>query len=77
MSEESKWKMPVFCQTKHFAYVRFSKNHVTLGFYHIDKIQEVDGCFEGEGNTLRHIKVKSLQQFPADTIINWLRVIAE
>lgn len=50
---------------------------MTLGFYHIDKIQDVDGCFEGEGNTLRHIKVKSLQQFPADTIINWLRVIAE
>jgi hypothetical protein len=60
VTEEIKWNMPVFGKTKDFAYLRFSKKHITLGFYHIDKLKDPDNLLEGEGNTLKHIKITEL-----------------
>ena len=72
VSEEIKWGFPVFAQTKDFAYFRFAKKHITLGFYHIDKIQDPDNLLEGEGNTLRHIKIKKLEDIQTKTVSAWL-----
>ncbi len=59
VSEEIKWGFPVFAKTKDFAYFRFSKKHITLGFYNIDKIKDPNNLLEGTGNTLKHIKIKN------------------
>ena len=75
VSEEIKWNMPVFNNGKDFAYLRFSKKHITLGFYNIDKILDPDNLLEGEGNTLKHIKIKSEHEIKRDVISLWLRQI--
>lgn len=75
VSEDIKWNMPVFNNGKDFAYVRFSKNHITLGFYNIDKIQDPDNLLEGEGNTLKHIKIKSKDEINPKIIAEWLKQI--
>ena len=62
VSEEIKWNFPVFCKTKDFAYLRFSKKHITLGFYNIDKIKDPNNLLEGEGKTLKHIKIKNKEE---------------
>ena len=62
VKEEIKWGFPVFVTTKDFAYLRFAKKHITLGFYNIDKIQDPDNLLVGEGNTLKHIKIKSIDE---------------
>lgn len=77
VSEEIKWNMPVFNNGKNFAYLRFSKKHITLGFYHIDKIQDPDNLLEGEGNTLKHIKIRSADEIRKDVISIWLKQITE
>ena len=59
VSEEVKWNMPVFSNGKDFAYLRFSKKHITLGFYNINKIKDPNNLLEGEGDTLKHIKIKN------------------
>ena len=77
MTEEIKWNMPVFSKTKDFAYLRFAKKHITLGFYHIDKLKDSDNLLEGEGNTLKHIKIIQLNEILKQQIKRWLRQITE
>lgn len=75
VSEEIKWNMPVFNNGKDFAYLRFAKKHITLGFYNIDKIQDPDSLLEGDGNTLKHIKIKSKAEIQKEVISLWLKQI--
>jgi hypothetical protein len=75
VSEEIKWNMPVFNNGKDFAYLRVSKKHITLGFYNIDKIKDPDNLLEGEGNTLKHIKIRNKEEVRAKTISEWLKQI--
>jgi len=75
VSEEIKWNFPVFTQEKDFAYLRFAKKHITLGFYNIDKIQDPDNLLEGEGNTLKHIKIKNADAIDSRIISQWLKEI--
>lgn len=72
VSEQIKWGFPVFALTKDFAYLRFAKKHVTLGFYNIDKIKDPDNLLEGEGNTLKHIKIKRVNDIKPQIISEWL-----
>ena len=37
ISEAIKWGFPVFSNKKDFTYFRFSKKHITLGFYNFEK----------------------------------------
>ena len=75
VSEGYKWGFPVFAKTKDFAYLRFAKKHITLGFYNIDKIEDPDNLLEGEGNTLKHIKIKNKDEINSKMIAQWLREI--
>ncbi len=77
VTEAIKWKIPIFASGKDFAYLRFSKNHITLGFYNADKIIDPDNILEGEGNTLKHIKIKKLVDYKPDIIAVWLRQITD
>ena len=76
VSEEIKWRMPVFAKTKDFAYLKSTKKHITFGFYNIDKIEDPDNILEGTGKTLRHIKVKSKTDFDKKLVAKWLKAIA-
>ena len=75
VSEEIKWGFPVFATSKDFAYLRFAKKHITLGFYNIDKIQDPDNLLEGEGNTLKHIKIGSKDEIRKEVLSLWLKQI--
>jgi len=75
VSEEIKWNMPVFNNGKDFAYLRFAKKHITLGFYNIDKIQDPENLLEGERNTLKHIKINSKHEVKPKIIAEWLKQI--
>ncbi|PRX53962.1 DUF1801 domain-containing protein [Flagellimonas meridianipacifica] len=75
VKEELKWKMPVFNNGKDFAYLRFAKKHVTLGFYNIDRLSDPNNLLEGEGNTLRHVKINSLGENLKKQISQWLKEI--
>jgi hypothetical protein len=77
VTEEIKWNMPVFGKTKDFAYLRFAKKHLTLGFYQIDKLKDPDNLLEGEGNSLKHIKITQLDDKQKQQIKEWLNQITE
>jgi len=73
--EAIKWGFPVFGCPKDYTYLRFSKKHITLGFYNIDKIDDPDNLLEGTGNTLRHIKIKKKEDINEQVISKWLKAI--
>jgi len=77
VNEELKWKMLVFNNGKDFAYLRFAKKHITLGFYNIDKLKDPDNLLEGKGTTLKHIKINELNDHLETQIIKWLKEITE
>lgn len=76
VSEEVKWGFPVFAKTKDFAYLRFAKKHITLGFYNIGKIEDPDQLLEGSGNTLKHIKIKDKSDINKKLLAKWITSIA-
>lgn len=75
VSEEIKWGFPVFATTHNIAYIRTAKQHITLGFYKIDNIQDPDNLLEGTGNTLKHIKFRHFDEINANIISQWLKEI--
>lgn len=76
-AESIKWGFPVFGNPKDFSYLRHSKNHITLGFYNIDKIDDPDTILEGSGKTLKHIKIKNETDIPTTQLKNWLSAISQ
>lgn len=77
VTEEIKWGIPVFIKNKVFTYLRATKKHIALGFYNIDRIDDPNEILEGEGKTMRHIKVKSIEDINEKLIIEWLQLTAE
>jgi hypothetical protein len=75
VSEAVKWGFAVFTTKKNFAYLRFAKKHITLGFYNIDKLIDPNNLLEGEGVTLRHIKIKKAEEVKTLPIAAWLEQI--
>lgn len=75
-TEAIKWGFPVFARGKDFAYLRAARNHVTLGFYHCDKIDDPDQKLEGSGNMLRHIKIRKKEDIDVHLITRWLKAIS-
>lgn len=67
-----KWGFPVYSNGKDFAYIRSNKKHVTLGFTRIDRLQDPEGLLEGEGKTMLHIKLTSLDEAMKNSIKQWL-----
>ena len=71
--EAIKWGIPVFIKTKVFTYLRSSKNHVTLGFYNCDRINDPDGRLEGTGKNMKHLKIKTIKDINDALITEWLK----
>ncbi|MEE9429494.1 MAG: DUF1801 domain-containing protein [Melioribacteraceae bacterium] len=76
VSEQIKWGFPVFKKTKDFVYLRFSKKHITLGFFNIAKIADPNNLLEGSGSTLKHIKIKNVNEINKEILSEWLKAIA-
>lgn len=76
-NEALKWGMPVFSKSKSFSYLKSNKHHVTMGFYQIDRISDPRGLLEGTGKTMRHLKIKAVDDINAEIIAQWLKATAE
>ncbi len=77
VTEQIKWGFPVFKKDKDFAYMNYSKKHVTLGFYNFEKINDAQNLLEGTGKKFRHLKIKALQDIDDKMISEWLKAVAD
>jgi hypothetical protein len=70
-----KWGVPTFAGGKF--YIGALRDHVNLGFS-INGLSKGDiALFEGNGKTLRHIKVKNFDNIDEDRIVKLLKIAGE
>ena len=55
--EQFKWSQPVYGTEKDFAYLKYTKNHINLGFFSFENIKDPGSWLEGTGKRMRHIKI--------------------
>jgi len=75
IKEEMKWGAPVFADGKF--YIGSFKNSVNLGFA-INGLNEREVTFfEGSGKTMKHIKIKSLQDIDEEKLVKLIKLVNE
>jgi len=72
-----KWGQPVYATQKNFAYLKSTKKHVNLGFFNFDKIDDTQNLLEGKGKSMRHIKIRNLDNFDLGTFKEMIKQSAE
>lgn len=73
VNEQFKWSRPVYAIDKDFCYLKTTKKAVTLGFFEFDKIKTNSQLIEGTGKSMRHIKIKNIneiEEFEINKMIN-------
>jgi len=66
--ERFKWSQPVYTTEKDFVYLKSTKSHVNLGFFNFDKVTDTNNILEGKGKRMRHIKIKTIDDFDIQTL---------
>lgn len=75
IKEEMKWGVPVFADSKF--YIGSFKNNVNLGIS-INGLSEKEiTLFEGSGKTMRHIKIKSLQNIDEEKLVKLIKLVTK
>jgi predicted GIY-YIG superfamily endonuclease len=73
--EEMKWGVPVFADGKY--YLGAMKNQVNLGFSINGLTEKQLAMFEGNGKTMRHIKIRTLADIDEKKIVKLLKMAGE
>ncbi len=73
IKEEMKWGVPAYDNGRY--YIVALKNHVNLGFSIKGLSKEEQSLFEGSGKTMKHIKVKSLNEIDKNRIGRLLEMV--
>lgn len=72
VTESIKWGQPVFTATTDFAYFKSNKAHLNFGIYNIQKIKHYTEMLEGTGKSLRHYKIRQMEDVKPEVIRQWV-----
>jgi predicted GIY-YIG superfamily endonuclease len=75
IKEEMKWGVPVFGGGKY--YIGALRDHVNLGFAIAGLTKKDLALFEGNGKTMRHLKIKTLKDLDKRRIVKLLKLAGE
>jgi hypothetical protein len=67
-----KWAQPVYEWNGPLIFVKAASRHVTFGFWRGAELADPDGLLDGDGERMRHIKLKSLD-LPRSQLQAWVR----
>ena len=68
-----KWAQPVWEWNGPMIWMKASKDHVSIGFWRGTEMEDPGKVLEGDGDRMRHIKVKSVDEIPADALRELVR----
>lgn len=74
--EQFKWSRPVYRVGPDFAYLKSSKNYVTLGFNKAGLLNDPDGRLEGTGKDMRHLKLRTMADVDHKLLAGWFKAAA-
>jgi hypothetical protein len=75
IEEEMKWGVPTYAKGKY--YLVALKDHVNLGFSIKDLSEVEQKRFEGSGKTMKHIKIRALNEINENEIVELLKLVWE
>ncbi len=73
LEEKVKWSAPWYEGSDNVAYLACQPKYVTFGFCKGAELRDADGSLEGTGKSMRHVKVRSLD----DELRKRLRMLLE
>lgn len=59
--EQFKWRQPTYATEKDYCYLKYTKDHVNLGFTDLGKIDDPNSLLEGTGKKMCHIKLNTIE----------------
>ena len=68
-----KWAQPVWEWNGPMIWMKAAKDHVSIGFWRGTEMDDPGKVLEGDGDRMRHIKVKSVDEIPADALRELVR----
>ncbi|HLE88833.1 MAG TPA: DUF1801 domain-containing protein [Candidatus Limnocylindria bacterium] len=68
-----KWAQPVWEWNGPMIWMKAAKDHVSIGFWRGTEMEDPGKVLEGDGDRMRHIKVKSVDAIPADALRDLVR----
>ncbi len=68
-----KWAQPVWEWNGPMIWMKAAKDHVSIGFWRGAEMEDPGKALEGEGDRMRHIKVRTVDEIPADVLRDFVR----
>ncbi len=68
-----KWSQPVWEWNGPMIWMKASKDHVSIGFWRGAEMEDPGKVLEGEGDRMRHLKVRADDEIPADALRDFVR----
>jgi len=60
-TEQFKWRQPTYATEKDYCYLKYTKDHVNLGFTDRSKLDDPNSLLEGTGKKMCHIKLNKIE----------------
>lgn len=76
-TESIKWGQPVYEDGGPVCYFKVATSHITFGFWRGTEIDDPEGRLEGDGDRMKHIKLRSPDDLADDAIADWVRQAVE
>jgi hypothetical protein len=72
-----KWAQPVFESDGPFAYIKAFPSSVNLGFWRGVELDDPDGLLEGDGDRMRHVPLRSVDDIREEAFGAFVRQAVE
>jgi len=73
LAESIKWGQPVYEDNGPVCYFRSNADHLTFGFWRGTELDDPDLRLEGDGDRMKHIKIRSAEEVTGEALAAWVR----
>ena len=77
LKESVKWSQPVYSGRSNVLYIGATDSYVKLGFFRGGYLSGAEHGMEGEGKSMRHIKIRALEDLDITQLAAWIREAVE
>ena len=75
-TESIKWAQPVYDLNGPMAWMKGFTNHVGFGFWRGTELDDPDGRLDGDGDRMRHVKLRTVADVDQARLTAWLHQAA-
>ena len=73
IEEIYKWRHPVYSKNGEVCHLMLARDHISLGFWRGNELDDPKNLLTGDGARHRNIKVEKVKDIPKQEVINWIK----